>query len=419
MSIEIRRTKPEEFRQFMETADVPFGELPSEQAIASWGRILPGDRLFVATDAGAMVGTSAAFSLEITVPGRTMRAAGVTAVGVLPSHRRQGVLTRLMREQLEDARERHEPIAVLWASEGAIYPHFGYGLATQTLELSIETTRAAFGRPVKPSGTFRLVPPAEAVPILSAIYESARLERPGMLARSELWWTEAILWDPPARREGAGPITVAVYAPNDAPNGAPNGGPNGRPAAYAVYRHRPVWDSRGPKGELQVREVVATTPEATRDVWAWLFQHDLIGTVTARRLPPDHALWFLLAEPRRAGFTAGDGIWSRILDVAPALEGRTYAAEGSLVFELSDAFCPWNAGRWRLDAGPDGARVARTDEPAAVALDAADLGSIHMGGIRATQLAAAGRVTELVPGGLALADRLFGWPVAPWCAEVF
>lgn len=398
----------------MEIADVPFGELPSEQAVASWERVLPGDRLFVATDEGAMVGTSAAYSLEIAVPGRTMAAAGVTAVGVLPSHRRQGILTRLMREQLEDARERHEPLAVLWASEGAIYPHFGYGLASQTLELSIETTRAAFGQPAKPAGSFRLVPVADAVPIISAVYESARMDRPGMLARSELWWTETILWDPPARREGAGPITVAVYVPDH-----DHGAADGEPSAYAVYRHRPVWDSRGPKGELQVREVVARTPEATRDIWAWLFSHDLIGTVTARRLPPDHALWFLLAEPRRAGFTAGDGIWSRILDVAPALEGRAYASEGSLVFELSDAFCPWNAGRWRLDAGPDGARVARTDEPAAIALDAAALGSLHMGGIRATQLAAAGRVVRLTPGAVDLADRLFGWPVAPWCAEVF
>ena len=188
----------------------------------------------------------------------------------------------------------------------------------------------------------------------------------------------------------------------------------------AIYRVKPDWDERGPKGRLSAIEVIASTPRATRDLWAWLLGVDLVARVAAVRTPVPHPLQLLLAEPRRLGFTVGDGIWLRVVDVPAALAARTYGRPGALVLEIRDAFCPWNAGRWRLVAGEDGHAVAeRTDAPPDVTLDAADLGATYLGTFRFSELARVGRVVEGTPGALARADALFAADRAPWCSTMF
>ena len=244
--------------------------------------------------------------------------------------------------------------------------------------------------------------------ILPTLYDRVRVETPGMVGRSETWWRWITLRDTDQMRSANGMKFLAVYEAD------------GQVEGTAVYRVKPDWDDRGPNGRLVAQEVLATTPRATRDLWAWLFDVDLVRLVRAVRGPVPHPLQLLLAEPRRLGFTIGDAIWLRVVDVPAALAARTYGRPGTLVLEVRDGFCPWNAGRWRLDAAEDGrGTVERTTAVPDLTLDATDLGATYLGTFRFSELARVGRVVENTAGALLRADALFASARAPWCSTMF
>ena len=114
------------------------------------------------------MGCAGAFSLRTTVPGGAatgmVGTAGITTVGVLPTHRRQGITRQLMGRLLEQAHEREEPLASLFASQGAIYGRFGFGVATTLLDLDVLVERASFVPSYAPHGRTRLLDRAEALP---------------------------------------------------------------------------------------------------------------------------------------------------------------------------------------------------------------------------------------------------------------
>jgi predicted acetyltransferase len=366
------------------------------------------DRIIAAFDGTQPVAAAGALTFRLSVPGGEASAAGVTLVGVSPSHRRRGILRSMMRHQLDDVRARGEPLAILWASEGAIYQRFGYGLATLSGTFEIERGRATFARPAPAGGTVRLVDLETAMGIFPSLYDRIRVETPGMVGRTETWWRWITLHDTDHMRGANGIKFLAVYEAD------------GQVEGTAVYRVKPDWDDRGPTGRLVVLEVLATTPRATRDLWGWLLEVDLVRVVRAVRGPVPHPLQLLLAEPRRLGLTVGDAIWLRVVDLPGALEARTYGRPGTLVLEISDSFCPWNAGRWRLDVAEDGrGGVEPTTAAADLLLDASDLAATYLGTFRFSELARVGRVVENTAGALLRADALFASPRAPWCSTMF
>lgn len=361
------------------------------------------ERMHAARDGGEIVGGAGAFTYRMAVPGGTsMPAAGVTVVGVLPTHRRRGILTALMRAQLEDFGERGEALAYLWASEAKIYGRFGYGLASRIGAIELARERSAFVLPFAPRGTVRLLDADDAARLFPPLYEQVFAQRPGMFARAEPWWRTRTLADDPARRRG-GPLNRALLELD------------GQPAGYALYRVTQEWRSGASTGAVTIQEVVAPTPEATRELWRWLLDFDWTSQFTADLLPLDHPLFLLLAEPRRMRFRVNDGVWIRIVDVEAALSARSYAGDGAVVLELRDSLLPGNGGRYHVSA--DG--VERTHASAEISLDISSLGTVYLGGFSFRQLAEAFRAQELLDGALARADALFATPVEPWCAEIF
>jgi predicted acetyltransferase len=402
----IRTATAETMVAFTAPLDLAFAEKPDpgDEEYRVWEP----DRIIAAFDGEQPVATTGALSFRLCVPGGEAAAAGVTLVGVNPAYRRRGILRSMMRHQLDDVRARGEPLAILWASEGAIYQRFGYGLATLSCTFEIERSRASFACPAPPEGTVRLVGPDEALAIFPAVHDRVRLETPGMVTRSETWWRWLTLRDTDQARRANGLKFLAVYEAE------------GRREGTAVYRVKPDWDDRGPNGKLVALEVLTATPRATRDLWGWLLGVDLVGVVRAVRGPVPHPLQLLLAEPRRLGLTLGDGIWLRVVDVPSALAARAYRRPDSLVLEIRDPFCPWNAGRWRLEAGEDGrALVQRTTALPDLSLDVGDLGATYLGAIRFSDLARVGRVVESTAGVLLRADELFASARAPWCSTMF
>src|SRR6185503_18593563 len=103
----------------------------------------PASRALAAYDGDEPVALTGAYRFDLSIPGGELPCAGVTWVGVIPTHRRRGILRDLMRRELEDVHSWGEPIAALWASEAAIYGRFGYGHAAPNGQAKSDRARFA------------------------------------------------------------------------------------------------------------------------------------------------------------------------------------------------------------------------------------------------------------------------------------
>ena len=378
-----------------------FGARPDEERLQRFSKVLDVGRMHAAFEDGNVVGGGGAFSFDFSVPGGSLPCAGVSVVGVYPTHRRRGVLREVMDAQLQDVHERGEPIAALWASEETIYGRFGYGIASWAGEVKIAREWGAFAQPLERRGQTRFVTQGEALELFPPVWEALRRERPGVFARTPEWWGLRTLRLPD--EEKANPKRFVVLDLD------------GETQGYAVFRTHTGFENGVSNARTEIVEAIGATPQATAELWRFLLDIDWTSTFEAQLLPPDHPLFLLLASPRRARYRMGDGLWLRVVDVGAALSGRAYAGDGAVVFDVRDAVCPWNEGRWKVESGS----AARTDAAVEIALDVSALGSAYLGAISFDQLLGAGRVEELVNGAARRADALFGWRPLPWCPEIF
>ena len=360
------------------------------------------DRAIAAYDGDRIVGNAAALSFGLTVPGGVLPAAGVTTVGVHPTHRRRGALRQMMRLQLDDVHRRGEPLAVLWASEGSIYQRFGYGLASLRAGLKLDRHRNAFRRPHELSGQMRLVSEDEARAAFPPAYDAVRPARPGFFTFSDEFWNTEVFWFPEQWRRGRG---APFYVLHDV---------GGTVDGYARYAIR-----EGDISEVSVLDMMAATPAAHLDLWRYLADIDLMARLESWNVAVDDPILLAVAEPRKLEMTLGDALWLRIVDLSSALAARRYRADGRVVLQVADEFCPWNDGRWALSVEGGVAALEATTDPPDLACDVTDLAAAYLGGFSFAQLAAAARVEELTPGGVVRADALFRTDRAPWCPRVF
>jgi predicted acetyltransferase len=394
----------DEFRSAVGAISHYFGGGPDDERAERFARVLPLDRMHAAFDGGRIVGGAGAFPFQLTIPGGPVPCGGVTVVGVLPTHRRRGILTAMMRAQLEDIRDRGEPIAALWASEEVIYRRYGYGLASLAGEIAVGSGYRGLRVPPNRDATARLISLDEAATVVPPIYDRVRVRTPGMFARTPAWWELRNLADPPDRRQGGGEKNCVVLELA------------GEPAGYAFYRLFPKFEQGSAAGHAEVIEAVADGPVATQELWRVLLEIDWVATLKAFLLPIDHALLHQLSYPRRMQMRVGDGLWVRLVDVGTALSARAYGGEETVVLEVDDPFLPENSGRWRVAGGS----AERTDEEADVALEVGELAGPYLGGFAFGELVRSGVARELRDGGAARADAVFrtGSP-KPWCPEIF
>ena len=396
--MELRPATKAEFGDWSRAAMRAFHREFTDADRERYDRIDEPERSLAWFDGGSIVATTGAFTRELTIPGGAIPCAAVTAVAVVPTHRRRGLLTSMMRRQLDDLRERGDAVAILWASEGSIYGRYGYRIAARAATLAARRPSARLA-PAPAAGEPLIAGPAgEHVEAMRAVYEGVRLQRPGLLDRPGPWWGDR-LHDPESDRGGAQPLQAVIA----------DGG-------YALYAVRPNEDEEsGPAGEVRVRELVAATPDAHARLWSFLLDQDLTRTTTWELAPADEPLWLRLGDPVAVRLTLNDGLWLRLVDVAAALAARSYARDPDVVLAVSDGYCDWNAGRYRLTG--DGCE--RTDAAADLELDVTDLAAAYLGATTLLTMAAAGRVRELTPGALARTSAAFRGDVEPWCPETF
>jgi predicted acetyltransferase len=401
MGIEIRSPAEDELRAAMQAGEAAFGEETREGEFERFSRMLPCDRWFAAYDGDRPVGTTTSFPFRLTVPGGELSAGGVTWVGVLPSHRRRGILRELMRRQLDDLRDRGEPLAMLYASEPLIYGRFGYGVAAPSVSMDGETARFSYRDDPGPTGAVRILDAAEALQVLPQVYDAVRRDVPGFVARDSDVWELTRLADPEHWRRGSGPKFFAVIEVD------------GEPAGYAIYRIKSDWQDGFSQSQVRIVEAIATSAAATRELYRFIYGIDLVVRVQGR-YDPGSPLFLMVSDPRSLHLKVSEGLWLRFVDLEAALAGRTYAGDDAVVIDVRDSFCPWNAGRWRI-----GKTAERTDDEADLELDTADLASAYLGAFDFNELAAAERVRELKPGALQRATDLFRTSRPPYCPEDF
>ncbi|MFD7442124.1 GNAT family N-acetyltransferase [Streptomyces sp. NPDC059909] len=409
MTTELRVLQPADWAEWYGKLERAFGGVAeSAEERELYRSLTEADRSIAAWDGDECIGTAGAFSYRVSVPGGAfVPAAGVTMVSVAATHRRRGVLTSMMRRQLDDVRAWGEPLAVLTASEPAIYGRFGYGVGTQQVNVEIDTSRVRIAAPPGTDGVrLRFAPVAEAAEACEAVYLRTIGSRPGMLARTP-GWERLPLLDPPSERDGASPLQC-VLAERD-----------GEVVGYVRFHTKPKWHASGPDGSIMLSDIGALDPAAYAALWRFLFEIDLTSTVRARMRPVDDPLLQLVTDIRRCGVLVRDSMYVRLVDVGAALAARTYQTPVDVVFEVEDAFCPWNEGRWRLTGDAKGASCERTADAVDLALSVGELGSAYLGGVTLSSLAGAGRVRELRGGALAEASLAFGSDVAPWLPHGF
>lgn len=328
---------------------------------------------------GELFGGSAMLSLELTVPGpQPSPLGGVTATGVIATHRRRGLLRAMMQAMFDAALERGEALAGLSASEGSIYGRFGFSPATLRTRWELDRSEAALLDAEPTAGSLELVDAAAAREAWPHVHERVRRGRVGELSPGPDQWSG--LTD--EATDHAGPMRYVVHRD-------PQGDIDG------IANYRLPWSAHAENaGILVVEAFQASNADAYRALWTLLIDFDLTRVTIAPGRPADESLRWMLHNPRAMRITRhSDNLWLRILDLPRALEARSYDTTTSLTFAIpTDPMCPRNAGVWRLDASPTGATCVLNTTAPDLTLDIQSLASLYLGGMSAHVLAGAGRI---------------------------
>lgn len=395
----LRPIRDDEFETWARVIATTYGEDRRDAELEIERATIELDRTIAAFDGDVPVAGTAIYSRVMTLPGAALPIAGITWVGVSPTHRRRGIFTSMTRKQLTDLHESGgEPIAMLNAAEATIYGRFGYGIASHAVQLEGEKRFMRFRSDIDTGqGTIRLLKRDEARPLIEQVYATIWTERVGWVERTSRFW-DYCLYDEEHVRHGATELRFAIHKE-----------PDGAVTGYALYRYQSEGD-----GTIQVKELVAATQSAYAALWRFLIDIDLYRQISYEGAM-DEPLLSMLFDARAVRSTVVDRLWVRLVDVDRALAARRYAIPLDMVFEVEDSFCPWNNGRFRLQADGDSATCERTRTSADLQLNVAELGAIFLGGTTLAQLAAAGLVKELRSGAVATCSLAFRGEREPFC----
>lgn len=397
MSINIRTISDDEFDSWVRTEAWGFGHHAPDELVRIACSGAEMDRTFGAFDGDDIVGTTTTRTSAMTVPGGRVKLGFVDDVTVLPTHRRRGIMTRMMRAQLDQMRERGEPLAALSASESLIYERFGFGIATWYHRWKIDRRHTAMKIAPRGGGNLRFVSADTAREVWPKLHARVRESRVGMVHYDTAYW-RAALWDAEIQRNGATEFFHVAYLRDN------------RVVGLCTYRVR--------ERAVLVVFLLGEDAEVEAELWRYCFGIDLTLETQAFVRPTDDPLPWRLEDPRRLERSLGDHMWLRLMDVKEALVSRSYAKAGDLTLRVRDEFCPWNDGTYLLQAGVDGAECTRVESSPQIELGVSNLGAAYLGGVSFSNLAQAGRVKEHAPGALTLADSMFRTERQPWSLEL-
>ncbi len=395
--LEMRTVTPDEFVQWVRVEARAYGNRLNIDPEVLRPRF-DLDRSIAVFDQGDIVGGAHSHQVEMSIPGASAVIAGVANIAVQPTHRRRGVMTRMMHHQIKDIHERGEPLAALFASESVIYGRFGYGIGSLYEQWMIDRQYNGYARSYESPGRIVFVDPVDITKEFPEVFRRSTLDRSGVFQKPLHQW-ERDSQAPEHRQGGPGGLFYAAYEDG------------GRVDGYVTYRTaRPT---------LVVNELMAATKEANTALWRFCFDMDLMSCTEALKRSVDDPLPWMLADPRRLQRSTRDGMWLRLIDVGASLKLRRYMQSDRLVLEVRDELCPWNEGRFELEGSAEGATCRVSNSSPDLVLAVSDLASAYLGAVSFSTLSQAGLVDECTPGALLRADRMFADRYAPWTPHNF
>jgi predicted acetyltransferase len=399
MAIEIRAVHDDEHEQMVLNDLRAFAATqPTGPIMARLRTGLELDRYVVGVDDGELVSNAGAFSFQMTVPGgATVGAAGITWVAVLGTHRRRGLMRGMLDELADQARDRGEAAAILYAAEGSIYENVGYGAAGRLCETAIAPRRVVFRPDAPQGGTVRYLDPERVPDVLPGVQDRARCRRPGEVDRNETFWAGRIGEHTSPEDGKAAPFTL-VHFDDD-----------GRADGYAVYTSVERW-AVDASHLVTVSDFAAATDVAHAELWRTLCSLDLVGEIHTEVIAPDDPLLWMVRDERAVHITSvSDGLWLKVLDVAGLFGARTYGADDDVVVDAGEL------GRWHI--GPAGTK--ETDDDADISMSPVELGAISLGGASVPAMVRAGRIVEHTPGAAVRLGALLAADPAPYITTHF
>lgn len=354
-------------------------------------------RFRVAFDDGHIVGAAASYAMDVSLPGGAIvPMGGVTWVSTAATHRRQGLMRRVVGAVHDDIDARGEPVATLYAAEGGIYEHLGYGIGTRTLINSIDTRQAQMRAEYRTApGSVRFLEGDDAVPAVSAIWERFQKRRAGETGRTPE--VQHYLFEQRSKpSESMSPMAYLAHADG-----------------YVAYRIDSKWNEGHPGGTLHITELAALTPEAHAALWQTLLSIDLVGEIRSRSIAIDDPLPFLLENPRAfRTCESNDGVWVNVRDIPVSFGARNYRTTDCIVVEV-------DGKRWAIDGGPDGGTCTAVRTRPDLVTSHAWFSSLLYGGMLPSALVAGRRMTARDEGVLARADVFFTTSLAPHCQDMY
>lgn len=423
MTLEIRPFREEEFQAFLRIPAIVFGNYPGEDGVgAATGLVrnalgdvgLRPEWSLCAFEDGQLATSYGAFPLVIRLNGAKAPMAGVSVVGTLPWFRRRGHLRKIMEADFKRRYEqRMEPIAGLLATIAAIYQRYGYAVCSTAVRYQIDPRMVNFAPAVpRAEGAWREGSRDE-LPLLERMYRDFSKHRNGYLHRAPAIWDGQVMGSTPLVPNPGdfGPSLIAIYEEGGAPTGY---------VAYAAkhFEESPI-DDAGPGQRVLVRDFVWNTRGAYRATWELLKTFDLASRIWMNFAPVDDPAPHIMLDPRELHATHRDHLLCRIIDLERALPLRPYGAEGRVVFDVRDEMCPWNAGRWALEAGADGASVTRTKESPQLTLDVSALAQLLFGQVSPSLAVRYARADAAADAPLRLWDAMWRTEYAPFCPDWF
>jgi len=409
MTIDVRTVREEEFDAWSDALDIGFHSPKYRGDGQRRRKFFDIARCTGAFDGEKPVATFRSIEMQLTVPGDTfVPMTGVSAVAVLPTHRRRGLLSRMMSFEFEAARERGEAMAGLYAAEYPIYGRYGYGPAAEGSSWELDARAAAFVRDLP--GTVEVITADEARSIGPRVYEAVRAITPGAVTRDSGYWDRVLGFAPREGDDSAKEVLNAVLRDAD-----------GRAVGYLRYKFgKEKWTHSRPDNVVKALDLIALNVEYEARLWKFLADHDWVSRVIAEEVRRNDELWRDLLVNRRAAWPSDhwEGMWLRVLDPEAALAARRYEVPGRVVLRVVDKD-GYADGTFALEGGPDGAVCGRTTESPDVTIPVAALGSIMLGGFTAQRYARLGMLDEHRAGAIGGLSAMFQTGVAPWTPTGF
>lgn len=373
--------------EFIEVDSWAFGMTLKADAAASVARSIPWERARGLRDTatGQLAAIRSSFAFQMRVPGGgTVPTAGLTWVGVHPSHRRKGLLTEMIADHFERSLARGEHVSTLFAAEPDIYQRFGYGLAAPAYSLKL--SRGVKMRPIAGADDLSLTFGDASVESSGAAVRAVlrRATRPGYQAEVMDGNLEDVLSDLESWREGRERKRFALVEDGEGP------------VAFATFARKGNWGDAGPEGVMTVFQWASVNAAATQRLFKGLTNMDLVATIEVGNIAVGDPVVHMITDIRAVLARMSDNLWVRILDLPGALGARTFASDAEAVIKVTDAQLPQNDGLWRVRIASGQAHVSReanSDVSPDISASIQELSAAYLGGITLAELAIAGLVS--------------------------